>query len=53
MLAATAGGRELVADGYGADVELAAELDRSTAAPVWRDGLLRGANTVGAPRVAG
>ena len=42
MLAATASGRELVADGFGADVELAAALDTSRVAPRMRDGLLRG-----------
>ncbi len=41
VLAATASGLELVADGYGADVELAAALDSSSAAPRLRDGLLQ------------
>jgi 2-phosphosulfolactate phosphatase len=41
VLAATASGRELLADGYGADVELAAALDASTAAPRLRDRLLQ------------
>jgi 2-phosphosulfolactate phosphatase len=42
LLAATASGRELVADGYGADVEIAAALDASPVAPRMRDGLLQG-----------
>jgi 2-phosphosulfolactate phosphatase len=41
VLAATASGLELVADGYGADVELAAALDTSSVAPRLRDGLLQ------------
>lgn len=41
VLAATASGLELVADGYGADVDLAAALDSSSAAPRLRDGLLQ------------
>jgi hypothetical protein len=42
VLAATASGLELVADGYSADVELAAALDSSSVAPRLRDGLLQG-----------
>ncbi len=42
VLAAVSSGRELVADGYGADVELAAALDVSTAAPRLRAGMLTG-----------
>jgi 2-phosphosulfolactate phosphatase len=42
VLAATASGLELLADGYGTDVELAAALDTSPAAPRLRDGLLQG-----------
>jgi 2-phosphosulfolactate phosphatase len=41
VLAGTSSGRELRADGFGADVELAAALDTSTAAPRLRDGLLQ------------
>jgi 2-phosphosulfolactate phosphatase len=41
LLAATASGRELVADGYAADVALAAALDTSVLAPRLRGGLLR------------
>lgn len=41
VLAATASGRELVADGYGSDVALAAALDTSAVAPRLRGGLLR------------
>ncbi|WP_308282866.1 2-phosphosulfolactate phosphatase [Pseudonocardia nigra] len=41
VLAACASRQELIADGYGADVTLAAALDASTAAPRWRDGLLQ------------
>ena len=37
-----ASGRELIADGYGADVQLAADLDVSAAAPRLVDGILRG-----------
>lgn len=33
-----ASGRELVANGYGADVDIAAEADASTAVPVLADG---------------
>ena len=40
VLAAVSSGRELVADGYGADVVLAADLDVSTAAPRLRGGVL-------------
>lgn len=40
MLGALASGRELLADGFGADVDLAAELDASDAVPVLRDGFL-------------
>jgi 2-phosphosulfolactate phosphatase len=43
VLAATASGRELRADGFAADVELAAALDVSAAVPRLRDGLLQGA----------
>lgn len=39
-LGALASGRELLADGFGADVDLAAELDVSDAVPVLRDGFL-------------
>jgi 2-phosphosulfolactate phosphatase len=42
VLATTASGRELLADGYGADVELAAAYDTSGIAPRLRDGLLEG-----------
>ncbi|MFD1519295.1 2-phosphosulfolactate phosphatase [Pseudonocardia yunnanensis] len=41
VLAATASGRELVADGYAADVTLAAALDTSVLAPRLRGGLLQ------------
>jgi 2-phosphosulfolactate phosphatase len=41
VLAATGSGRELIADGYGADVTLAAALDTSAVAPRLVDGLLR------------
>jgi 2-phosphosulfolactate phosphatase len=41
VLAATASGRELVADGYAVDVALAAALDTSAVAPRLRGGLLR------------
>jgi 2-phosphosulfolactate phosphatase len=41
VLAATASGRELVADGYASDVTLAAELDTSVLAPRLQGGLLR------------
>lgn len=41
-LAASASGRELLADGFGADVALAAEHDASDAAPRLRDGMLAG-----------
>jgi 2-phosphosulfolactate phosphatase len=40
VLAATSSGRELVADGYGADVALAAALDASRAVPALTDGVL-------------
>lgn len=40
VLAATASGRELVADGFAADVTLAAALDASTAAPRLRERVL-------------
>lgn len=40
LLTATASGRELVVDGFGADVELAAAHEVSTVAPRLRDGLL-------------
>lgn len=41
VLAAVSSGRELIADGFAADVALAAELDASTCAPVLRaDGLI-------------
>lgn len=40
VLAATASGRELVADGYDRDVALAAEHDASEAVPRLRDGML-------------
>lgn len=40
VLSATASGRELVADGYGVDVELAAALDASQAVPRLRGGVL-------------
>jgi 2-phosphosulfolactate phosphatase len=43
VLAATSSGRELRADGFAADVELAAALDASTAVPRLSDGLLQGA----------
>jgi 2-phosphosulfolactate phosphatase len=42
VLAGLASGRELVADGYGADVDLAAALDVSAAAPRLVDGVLVG-----------
>ena len=41
VLAATASGRELVADGYASDVALAAALDTSVLAPRLRGGLLQ------------
>ena len=41
-LSGLASGRELIADGYGADVQLAADLDVSGAAPRLVDGILRG-----------
>jgi phosphosulfolactate phosphohydrolase-like enzyme len=41
VLAACASGQELIADGYGADITLAAALDASTVAPPGRDGLLQ------------
>ncbi len=40
VLGGLASGRELVADGFAADVDLAAALDVSTAVPVLRDGFL-------------
>jgi 2-phosphosulfolactate phosphatase len=40
VLAGCSSGQELVADGYGADVGLAAALDTSTAVPRLRDGVL-------------
>jgi 2-phosphosulfolactate phosphatase len=43
VLAATSSGRELRAEGFAVDVELAAALDVSTAVPRLRDGLLQGA----------
>jgi 2-phosphosulfolactate phosphatase len=43
VLAATSSGRELRADGFTADVELAAAHDVSTTVPRLRDGLLQGA----------
>ncbi len=42
VLGGLASGRELIADGYGADVDLAAELDVSTVVPRMRDGFLSG-----------
>lgn len=41
-LSGLASGRELIADGYGADVQLAADLDVSSAAPRLVDGILHG-----------
>src|SRR5690606_3971330 len=41
VLAATSSGRELRADGFAADVELAADLDVSAAVPRLHDGFLR------------
>lgn len=38
VLAASASGRELVADGFAGDVELAAAQDASDVAPLLRDG---------------
>jgi 2-phosphosulfolactate phosphatase len=43
VLAATSSGRELHAEGFAADLELAAALDTSSAVPRLRDGLLQGA----------
>jgi 2-phosphosulfolactate phosphatase len=43
LLAATSSGRELRADGFAGDVELAAALDASPAVPTLRDGFLRAA----------
>jgi 2-phosphosulfolactate phosphatase len=43
VLAATCSGRELRADGYADDVELAAALDASTAVPALAEGFLRAA----------
>lgn len=40
VLSTVSSGRELAADGYDADIELAAALDASTTAPRMRDGLL-------------
>lgn len=40
VLAASASGRELVSDGFGADVALAADADASDVAPRLRDGVL-------------
>jgi 2-phosphosulfolactate phosphatase len=40
VLAGCSSGQELIADGYGADVELAAALDASSAVPRLRDGVL-------------
>ncbi len=40
VLAGASSGRELIADGYAADVRLAAQLDTSDAAPRLRDGFL-------------
>jgi 2-phosphosulfolactate phosphatase len=40
VLSTTSSGRELIADGYGADLELAAAFDVSANAPRLRDGLL-------------
>ncbi len=42
ILAGLASGRELIADGYGADVDLAAAHDVSTVAPRLVDGVLTG-----------
>jgi 2-phosphosulfolactate phosphatase len=42
VLAALSSGRELIADGFGPDVELAAAYDTSSLAPRLRDGLLTG-----------
>lgn len=42
VLAASASGRELVTDGFAADVDLAAAVDASDTAPRLRDGVLRG-----------
>lgn len=41
VLGRLASGQELIADGFGADVDLAAELDVSTAVPRMRDGFLQ------------
>ncbi|MEJ3652860.1 2-phosphosulfolactate phosphatase [Actinomycetes bacterium KLBMP 9759] len=41
VLAGVSSGRELIADGYGDDVRLAADLDTSGAAPRMHDGFLR------------
>jgi 2-phosphosulfolactate phosphatase len=41
VLAASASGRELIADGFAADVDLAAAADASDAAPRLRDGVLQ------------
>lgn len=43
LLAATSSGRELSAEGFATDVELAAALDASSAVPRLRDGMLQGA----------
>lgn len=41
VLGGPASGRELIADGFDADVDLAAELDVGTVVPHMRDGFLR------------
>jgi 2-phosphosulfolactate phosphatase len=43
VLAASSSGRELHADGFAADVELAAQLDASSVVPRLRDGFLQAA----------
>jgi 2-phosphosulfolactate phosphatase len=45
VLAAAASGRELISDGFAADVTLAAEYDASEAAPQLQGGLLVGPAT--------
>ncbi|VXC39951.1 2-phosphosulfolactate phosphatase [Nocardioides sp. AX2bis] len=48
-LRSCAGGRELAAVGFGADVEVAAAVDVSAAVPVLRDGAFRDAGTSSGP----
>lgn len=52
VLGGLASGRELIADGFGADVDLAADLDVSTATPRMRDHMITGCGAGRPPMAA-